>query len=104
MIELQDKLRPTQPFFVLDTDRFYQEVFARQGISHFYTFRCKGNTNLRIVPDGCIDLIFGYGLDQMTSVPTGKGVESMRFDTEQNLIDTTRNDGGDLDKIRVEVI
>ena len=63
MIELQDKLRPTQPFFVLDTDRFYQEVFARQGISHFYTFRSKGNTNLRIVPDGCIDLIFGYAFE-----------------------------------------
>lgn len=75
MIELQDKLRPTQPFFVLDTDRFYQEVFARQGISHFYTFRCKGNTNLRIVPDGCIDLIFGYGLDQMNALVRGTYTE-----------------------------
>lgn len=36
-----DKLRPTQPFLVLETQDFKQEIYLNQGISHFYTFRLK---------------------------------------------------------------
>lgn len=75
MVKLQDKLRPTQPFFVLDTDKFYQEIYLKQGISHFYTFKCKENTKLRVVPDGCIDLIFGYGSEQMLALVCGTATE-----------------------------
>lgn len=35
-----DKLRPTQPFLVLETQDFKQEIYLNQGISHFYV-RCK---------------------------------------------------------------
>ncbi len=57
---LKDKLKPTQPYFVFDTIDFYQEVYLQQGISHFYSFHVLENTQLRIVPDGCIDLYFEY--------------------------------------------
>ena len=38
MIWKKDKLRPTQPYFVFDTEDFFQEIYLRQGISHFYSY------------------------------------------------------------------
>lgn len=58
MIWKKDRLRPTQPYFVFDTRDFYQEIYLRQGISHFYSYHIDKNAPLRIVPDGCIDLFF----------------------------------------------
>lgn len=55
-----DLLKPTQPFFVLDTRHFIQQVYLRQGISHFYAFEKKKGIPLRVVPDGCIDLVFSF--------------------------------------------
>lgn len=60
MIWQKEKLRPTQPFFVLDTEAFRQEVYLRQGISHFYTFHVDEPVTSCIVPDGCIDISFEY--------------------------------------------
>ena len=60
MILQNDKLRPTQPFFVLQAEDFKQEVYLRQGISHFYSFRIKEPGMIRVVPDGCIDISFEY--------------------------------------------
>lgn len=60
MIWKKDKLKPTQPYFVFDTEDFYQEVYLRQGISHFYTFKKNEDTRLRVVPDGCIDIAFEF--------------------------------------------
>lgn len=60
MIWKKDKLKPSQPYFVFDTEDFYQETYLKQGISHFYTFRKGKHTKLRSVPDGCIDLVFEY--------------------------------------------
>lgn len=60
MIWKKDRLRPTQPYLVFDTQNFYQEVYLRQGISHFYSCRFIENQPLRVVPDGCIDLFFEY--------------------------------------------
>ena len=37
MIWKKDRLRPTQPYLVFDTKNFYQEIYLRQGISHFYS-------------------------------------------------------------------
>lgn len=60
MRQNQDKLKPAQPFFVLGSIDFKQEVYLKQGISHFYTFKLSGDTDLITVPDGCIDLLFEY--------------------------------------------
>lgn len=79
MMWKQDKLKPTQPYLVIDTDAFYQEKYLRQGISHFYTYRIKDNREIRLVPDGCIDLFFEYDRDQMRAyargTPTGYKTE-----------------------------
>ena len=60
MIWQKDRLRPTQPYFVLDSMDFRQEIYLRQGISHFYTFRVEAPQTLNVVPDACIDLFFEY--------------------------------------------
>ncbi len=60
MLWKKDKLKPTQPYFVLDTDNFYQEIYLKQGISHFYSYHIYTDKPLRLVPDGCIDLFFEY--------------------------------------------
>lgn len=61
MIWEKDRLRPTQPYFVFDTLDFYQEIYLKQGISHFYSYHSVENAPIRAVPDGCIDLFFEYG-------------------------------------------
>lgn len=71
MIWKKDRLRPTQPYFVFDTPDFYQEVYLKQGISHFYSCHIAENVPLRIVPDGCIDLFFEYGRDDMQGYVCG---------------------------------
>ncbi|MCQ2611562.1 MAG: AraC family transcriptional regulator [Treponema sp.] len=53
-------LRPTQPFFIFDTENYRQEIYLKNGISHFYTFTTSTEKEHRIVPDGCIDIIFEY--------------------------------------------
>jgi len=55
-----DLIKPTQPFFVLETDNFMQEIYLKQGISHFYAFSIDEDKDLTTVPDGCIDLLFEY--------------------------------------------
>ena len=55
-----DSIRPTQPYMVLDADNFEQEIYLKQGISHFYSCEIKGGSDLRTVPTGCIDIIFLY--------------------------------------------
>lgn len=60
MIWTKDQLRPTQPYFVFDTQDFYQEIYLKQGISHFYTYHIDADKPLRTVPDGCIDLFFEF--------------------------------------------
>lgn len=53
-------LKPTQPYFVFDTIDFKQESYLRDGISYFYTFKTDAGKPHRIVPDGCIEIIFEY--------------------------------------------
>ena len=44
-----DKLRPTQPFLVLETQDFKQEIYLNQGISHFYTFRLEKTKEIQFL-------------------------------------------------------
>ncbi len=68
---MKEALKATQPFFVLDTKEFYQEIYERQGISHFYTFCMKEKDSVIAVPDGCIDLIFEYDTTGMRAFACG---------------------------------
>lgn len=71
MIWKKDRLRPTQPYFVFDTLDFYQEIYLKQGISHFYSYHIVENKPLRTVPDGCIDLFFEYEKGHMQGYVCG---------------------------------
>lgn len=71
MIWEKDRLRPTQPYFVFDTLDFYQEIYLKQGISHFYSYHSTENAPIRAVPDGCIDLFFEYGKTGMQGYACG---------------------------------
>lgn len=44
----------------MDSENFRQEVYLKQGISHFYSFEVKSPQFLNAVPDACIDLFFEY--------------------------------------------
>ena len=54
----KDKLKPTQPYFVLDTTDFVQKMYLKDGISHFYNYKVNVSMPYRAVPDGCIDILF----------------------------------------------
>ncbi len=66
MVWKKDRIKPTQPYLVFDTENFFQQVYLQEGISHFYTFQVGEDKPLRLVPDGCIDLFFAYGGDGMS--------------------------------------
>lgn len=59
-----DNIRPAQPYMVMDSENFIQEIYLKQGISHFFQCDIKAGTTLRIVPTACIDLIFIYYKDK----------------------------------------
>ncbi len=56
----KERLKPSQPYFVLETEAFQQEIFRHQGISHFYTFSKTSDAPIAAVPDGCVDILFHY--------------------------------------------
>lgn len=80
MIWQKDRLRPTQPYFVLDSVNFRQEIYLRQGISHFYTFRVDAPQTLNVVPDACIDLFFEYTETGMEAYACGS---VLRFQSQE---------------------
>ncbi len=86
MIWKKDRLRPTQPYFVFDTEDFYQEVYLQQGISHFYTYRFREAKELRLVPDGCIDLFFDYDDGKMRGFARGSPI-AYKVETRQECHD-----------------
>ena len=75
MLWKKDKLRPTQPYFVLDTDDFFQEIYLKQGISHFYSCSVNGTREIRTVPDGCIDFFFEYDGIEMRGYACGTPIK-----------------------------
>lgn len=54
---------PMQPYLVLDTDDYEVKKEMKSGISHFYEFSKKKSLKeeMKAVPDGSVDLLFGIG-------------------------------------------
>lgn len=74
-------LRPTQPYFSFDTTNYKQQDHLRDGISHFYQFCTIPGKKLRLVPDGCIDILFEYDPEgKMESYVAGTKI---LFETEE---------------------
>ena len=83
----QDKLKPIQPYFVLDTSCFKQEVYLRQGISHFYSFMISEAIDLIAVPDGCIDIMFEYCGNEVRAYACGSVLKQsvQHWDAESEI-------------------
>lgn len=64
MVYRKDKLKPTQPYFVLDGKNFEQHIYHKDGISHFYSYEIEQGEHFRLVPDGCIDIFVEYDTDR----------------------------------------
>lgn len=47
-----------QPWFVLNSSRYWVMPCAHPAISHFYAFDVAHSSNLLAVPDGCVDIVF----------------------------------------------
>ena len=75
MIKTEKRVRPIQPYMKTDTINYREEDYLQHGISHFYTFECREHQVLRIVPDGCMDLVFVYTREGMTSYVRGTTTE-----------------------------
>lgn len=57
-----NSLLTMQPYFVFGTERFVQHKYFSEGISHLYSFTVKDEErhDYMIIPDGCVNLLFGY--------------------------------------------
>lgn len=60
-----ESVKLIQPYFVIQTSKFYQEIYLKHGISHFYSFQVESGGEVMTVPDGCVDIIFTYGQEKM---------------------------------------
>ena len=96
-----DKLRPTQPFLVLETQDFKQEIYLNQGISHFYTFRLEKTKEITTVPDSCVDMLFEYGENGMTAYAIGSPIKAL--DVEWQGIDSIIEKIKEFDRVVREV-
>lgn len=76
----REKLRSTQPFFVLDSTEFIQETYRKMGISHFYQMKKEPGVTLRTIPNGCIDFLFSYGTDGLMKASVNGTPLSFRDD------------------------
>lgn len=74
----RDDLKATQPFFVLESENFSQEIYLKQGISHFYSFQIEQAVDMVSVPDGCIDLLFEYSEHEMKAYACGTVLKCSR--------------------------
>jgi len=59
---MKKSLITMQPYFVFGTDQFIQYRCFRNGISHMYAFKAdpEAEAGNLIIPDGCINILFGY--------------------------------------------
>lgn len=59
-------IKTIQPYFVMQTDHFQQYIMGAYGISHFYSYdEYPACSNRAVVPDGCLDILFEYGSQDM---------------------------------------
>ncbi len=72
-------LKTIQPFLVMENVEFFQYVYARDGISHFYTFTPKEAQRVVMVPSGCMDILFEYDKDGLLAYVLGATVTHYNY-------------------------
>lgn len=87
MISEKVHIKTIQPYFVFETDRFYQHIMASYGISHFFSYRLPKNSqsNIQLVPDGCSNFLFAYSGSDMKAYVLGSTLKRKPI-----VIDSTR--------------
>jgi AraC-like DNA-binding protein len=77
-------IKTIQPYFVFETDRFYQHIMASYGISHFFSYKIPQNMppDILMIPDGCSNIIFAYNESDMKAYVLGSTRErkALQFD------------------------
>lgn len=67
-MDKQSVIKPIQPYFVMNTKKYYTEVYGKHGISHFYTYIMDSADNQsEAVPDGSVDIVFEYDENHMNA-------------------------------------
>jgi len=66
-------MKPIQPFFVLDTRKYYKQIPAHPLVAHFYRFddEAAAPGGALTVPDGATDLVFDLDPDAPTAAVCG---------------------------------
>ncbi len=68
-------LKTIQPFLVMENSEFYQHIYEKNGISHFYSITPSVEREVVMVPNGSIDIIFEYGSTRMRAYVLGATVD-----------------------------
>ena len=66
---MKKNLLTMQPYFVFGTEKFIQYRCFHNGISHLYAFGVsqEKNRSCMIIPDGCVNVLFGYDENGMSA-------------------------------------
>lgn len=73
-----------QPWFVLNSSRYWVMASAHAAISHFYAFDVAQSTNLLAVPDGCVDILFDCDATRPTAKICGTPLAAQTVELNQN--------------------
>lgn len=79
--EKTERLISIQPYFVMAADDFCQHVLVENGISHFFSFSNKSDSDITVplLVDGCSNLIFEYKDGGVRTHLIGSTVETRTF-------------------------
>lgn len=87
MILLNSKaIMPLQPYIVLMSDNYKSIEFSQFGISHFYEFNVREDSqkHFEAVPDGSIDLLFNIGENEVHTYLSGTVFNLKRWVVGEN--------------------
>lgn len=75
-----------QPYFVLDSKDFKQRIIVKNGISHFFAFEnhTGEDFNIKLLVDGCSNLIFEYKDGTVRTHLIGSTVETRTFSIKKD--------------------
>jgi len=79
-------LMSIQPYFVLDSDDFCQRLLFENGISHFYSFsnRTESDITVPVLTDGCSNLLFEYRAGSLRTHFVGSTLEKRTFSVKKD--------------------
>ena len=68
---------PVQPLMVFASSKYYKMTYMKYGISHFYRFKVSEEiiSNVQVVPDGCVDIVFHLKGNKPKAVCYGSPLE-----------------------------